>query len=82
MICGTATPPLAAGVPAKVISKRLGHATIAVTMDIYSHVLPGLDRETTDTVARLILGGGSAVSEASVNKPLASGRDGEDDQDR
>ena len=81
MICGTATPPLAAGVPAKVISKRLGHATIAVTMDIYSHVLPALDRESADTVARLILGG-SAVSEASVNKPLASGRDGGHDQDR
>lgn len=32
-----------------------------------------------DTVARLILGGGT---EASVNKPLASGRDGGDDQDR
>jgi integrase len=69
---------LAAGVPAKVISERLGHATIAVTMDIYSHVLPGLDREAADTVARLILGGGS---EAAVNKPLASGRGRGDDQD-
>jgi integrase len=65
----SASAALAAGVPAKVISERLGHATIAVTMDIYSHVLPGLDREAADTVARLILGGGSAVSEASVNKP-------------
>jgi hypothetical protein len=42
-------------------------------MDIYSHVLPGLDREAADTVARLVLGSGSAISEASVNKPLASG---------
>jgi integrase len=50
-----------------VISERLGHATIAVTMDLYSHVLPGLDREAADTVAGLILSGGSAVSEASVN---------------
>ena len=40
-----------------------------------------LDRESADTVARLILCG-SAVSEASVNKPLASGRDGGHDQDR
>jgi integrase len=75
-----ASAALAAGVPAKVISERLGHATIAVTMDIYSHVLPGLDREAADTVARLILGGGG-VSEASVNKPLASGRSGEGKQD-
>lgn len=29
-----ASAALAAGVPAKVISERLGHATIAVTMDI------------------------------------------------
>jgi integrase len=39
---------LAAGVPAKVISERLGHAPIDVTMDIYSHVLPGLDREAAE----------------------------------
>jgi integrase len=75
-----ASAALAAGVPAKVISERLGHATIAVTMDIYSHVLPGLDREAADTVARLILGGGG-VPEASVNKSLASGRSGEGDPD-
>jgi integrase len=58
-----ASAALAAGVPAKVISERLGHATIAVTMDIYSHVLPGLDREAADSVARLILGG-STLPEA------------------
>jgi hypothetical protein len=68
-------------VPAKVISERLGHATIAVTIDIYSHVLPGLDREAADTVAQLILGAGSTAAEASVNKPLASGRDGGDGKD-
>jgi hypothetical protein len=56
---------------AKVISERLGHATIAVTMDICSHVLPGLDREAADSVARLILGGGAAAPEVAVNKPLA-----------
>jgi integrase len=53
-----ATAALAAGVPAKVISERLGHANIAITMDTYSHVLPGLDAEAADTVARLILGDG------------------------
>ena len=35
-----ATAALAAGIPAKVVSERLGHATIAITMDTYSHVLP------------------------------------------
>jgi hypothetical protein len=52
-----ATAALAAGVPAKVVSERLGHANIAITMmDTYSHVLPGLDAQAADTVARLILG--------------------------
>jgi hypothetical protein len=75
-----ASAALAAGIPAKVISERLGHATIAVTMDIYSHVLPGLDREAADSVAQLILGG-STIAEASVNTPLASGRRRRDEQD-
>jgi integrase len=35
-----ATAALAAGVPAKIVSERLGHANIAITMDTYSHVLP------------------------------------------
>ena len=30
------------GVNPKVVSERLGHATIATTMDVYSHVMPGL----------------------------------------
>jgi integrase len=51
-----ATAALAAGVPAKVVSERLGHANIAITMDTYSHVLPGLDSQAAGTVARLILG--------------------------
>ena len=75
-----ASAALAAGVPAKVISERLGHATIAVTMDIYSHVLPGLDREAAHSVARLILGS-SAAPEAPVNTPLAFGRGRGDEQD-
>ena len=33
---------LQAGVPAKVVSERLGHATVAFTLDVYSHVVPGL----------------------------------------
>jgi integrase len=51
-----ATAALAAGVPAKVVSERLGHAAIAITMDTYSHVLPGLDEQAAGQVAGLILG--------------------------
>ena len=33
------------GVNPKVVSERLGHATIATTMDGYSHVLPGIQEQ-------------------------------------
>jgi integrase len=53
-----ASAALAAGIPAKVVSERLGHATVQITLDTYSHVLPGLDEQAAETVARLILGDG------------------------
>jgi integrase len=52
-----ATAALAAGVAPKVVSERLGHATIAITMDRYSHVLPAMDSQAAGTVAELIYGG-------------------------
>jgi integrase len=67
-----ATAALAAGVPPKVISERLGHATIAITMDTYSHVIPGLDEQAAGTVARLILGDGEPTADLPANKPLAN----------
>ena len=37
-----ATLLLLAGVHPKIVSERLGHASVAITLDIYSHVLPGM----------------------------------------
>jgi len=54
---------LAQGVHPKVVSERLGHANIAITMDTYSHVLPGLQEEA---VRRF----DSALKEA-IGKPVA-----------
>ena len=34
---------LKAGVHVKVVSERLGHATIALTLDTYSHLLEGME---------------------------------------
>ena len=51
-----ATLALRAGVHPKVVSDRLGHATIAVTIDTYSHVAPSLDAEAADMVAADIFG--------------------------
>lgn len=36
---------LRVGVHPKVVSERLGHANIGITLDLYSHVLPGLQEE-------------------------------------
>lgn len=40
----------------KVISQRLGHASVGITLDTYSHVLPAADEQTAHTLARVILG--------------------------
>jgi integrase len=60
-----ASAALAAGIPAKIVSERLGHATVQITLDTYSHVLPGLDAQAAETVARLIVGDGPASTDVS-----------------
>jgi integrase len=45
-----ATQLLRLGVPAKVVSERLGHATIGITLDTYTHVLPGMQEEAAKKV--------------------------------
>jgi integrase len=47
---GHATELLRNGVPAKVAQERLGHSTVAVTMNIYSHVIPSMDRAAADLI--------------------------------
>jgi integrase len=51
-----ATAGLAAGVPPKVMSERLGHATVAFTLDTYTSALPAMDKSAADVVAALVLG--------------------------
>ena len=40
-----ATLLLLQGVPAKIVSEMLGHANIAITLDLYSHVLPDMQEQ-------------------------------------
>lgn len=40
-----ATAALAAGVRVKVLSQRIGHADVGVTLTVYAHVMPGDDEE-------------------------------------
>jgi integrase len=51
-----ATIALQAGVPAKVVSERLGHSSIAITMDTYSHVIPAMQEDAAAKVADLVMG--------------------------
>ncbi len=49
-----ATLALEEGVNPKVVSEQLGHANVSITLDIYSHVLPGLQADAVDRVAEAI----------------------------
>jgi integrase len=71
-----ASAALAAGIAAKVVSERLGHATIAITLDTYSHVLPGLDERAAATVAQLILEGDGPARWRKEVKREAPGQTG------
>ncbi|GII94748.1 tyrosine-type recombinase/integrase [Sinosporangium siamense] len=49
-----ATLLLAGGVPVKVVSERLGHASPTVTLTVYAHVMPGNQRAAADQFAALV----------------------------
>ena len=50
-----ATLALGAGVHPKIVSERLGHANIGITLDCYSHCLPALSEEAACRVAALLV---------------------------
>jgi integrase len=52
-----ATLLLAAGEHPKVVSERLGHASTAMTLDVYSHVVPSMQRAATDKLEAILSGG-------------------------
>lgn len=49
-----ATAALADGVPVKVVSQRIGHADVGVTLKVYAHVLPGDDKEAANRADSLL----------------------------
>jgi integrase len=57
-----ATHMLAFGVHPKIASERLGHATVGLTLDTYSHVIPGMQ---ADAVARIDAAFAEAVGEGA-----------------
>ena len=50
----TATLLLAANEHPKVVQELLGHAQISLTLDTYSHVMPGMREAATSKLALLL----------------------------
>ncbi len=48
-----ATQLLAAGVPVRTVSGRLGHANASTTLNVYAHFLEASDREAADVISRI-----------------------------
>jgi len=47
---------LAKGLPVKVVSERLGHATVQITLDTYGHVMPGMQTQAVAVFADAMSG--------------------------
>ena len=60
-----ATLLLKAGTPVHVVSERLGHSKVEMTLEVYAHVLPDMQREAADTIGAILHG---KVREQTVSK--------------
>ena len=49
-----ATLGLIAGISPKIVSEALGHSTVAITFDLYSHILPSMKEEHGNQIANLL----------------------------
>jgi integrase len=75
-----ATWLISAGVPILAISRRLGHATISITMDLYGHLLPEVDDSIIASLDGTLdkIDSGSSVGAAGGERPGAE-RSGPDE---
>jgi integrase len=51
-----ATLLLLDGVPLTLVSKRLGHAKVSITLDTYSHILPGYQHLAVESIGAALFG--------------------------
>ena len=49
-------------VPVKIVSEILGHASVTLTYDTYSHVIPGMAEDATSRAAALVFGSPPSVT--------------------
>lgn len=50
-----ATLALQAGVHPKIVSERLGHSSVSITLDVYSHAIPHMQKEAAAQIAALFM---------------------------
>jgi integrase len=55
---------LSNGVHPKIASERLGHSKVGITLDLYSHVLPGMQKDAAERV--------DGALQAAINKRTKS----------
>jgi len=70
---------LRAGTHPKIVSERVGHPTIAITLDLYSHAIPDMQEEAANAVDRLLMpaclatsGGNPVANSAKVAGPWST----------
>jgi integrase len=56
-----ATILLGMGVNPKLVSERLGHSSVAITLDVYSHVLPSMKQDLSDQFSKVMKSGTNVV---------------------
>jgi integrase len=44
------------GVPVTLVSKQLGHAKVSITLDTYSHILPGFEHRAVESIGAALFG--------------------------
>lgn len=67
-----ATVMMAAGVHPKVASARLGHSTVGITLDLYTHSVEGLDADAAERIQRALGGDACAGADEQSSQPPAN----------
>ena len=62
-----ATLLLIAGVNPKIVSERLGHSSVTLTLDTYSHVLPGMQRDSAQKLDQMLFASRSHKDDKAYN---------------
>jgi hypothetical protein len=69
-----ATHGLAEGISPKVVSERLGHSSVAFTLQVYAHALPNQQAEAAEKMATQLL---EDPEELSTNHSHEPGNEGD-----